>query len=63
MLLKNEQAQRDTASLHGLVYPEGHLQERFYSIVPLLAKFGMGLVDEIYEQVRVECPDHQFATV
>ena len=63
MLLKDEQAQRDTSALHGLIFPEDHLQERLYSIVPFLAKFGPGLVSEIYEHVRVECPDHQFATV
>jgi bacillithiol biosynthesis cysteine-adding enzyme BshC len=63
MLLKDQQAQRDTSALHGLVFPEDHLQERLYSIVPFLAKFGPGLVPEIYEHVRVECPDHQFATV
>jgi len=63
MLLKNEQAQRDTASLHGLVYPEDHLQERLYSIVPFLAQFGPGLISEIYGNVRVDCPDHQFATL
>lgn len=63
MLLKDERAQRDTAALHGLIFPEDHLQERLYSIVPLLAKFGPGLISQIYEHVRVECPDHQFATV
>jgi bacillithiol synthase len=63
MLLKDEQAQRDTSALHGLVFPENHLQERLYSIVPFLAKFGPGLLSEIYEHVRIECPDHQFATV
>jgi len=63
MLAKNEQARRDAESLSGLVFPEGHLQERLYSIVPFLAQFGPGLIGEIYEQVRVECPDHQFAVV
>ena len=63
ILAKDEQAQRDAASLHGLVFPENHLQERLYSFIPLLAKFGPDLVDRIYDQVRVECPDHQFAVV
>jgi bacillithiol biosynthesis cysteine-adding enzyme BshC len=63
ILAKNEQARRDAASLSGLVYPGGHLQERAYSIVPFLAQFGPGLIGEIYDQVRVECPDHQFSVV
>jgi bacillithiol biosynthesis cysteine-adding enzyme BshC len=63
ILTKDEQARRDAASLSGLVYPDGHLQERLYSIVPFLARYGPGLIEEIYDQVRVECPDHQFAIV
>ena len=63
MLAKDEQARRDADALSGLVFPEGHLQERLYSIVPFIAKFGPGLVEELYEHVRVECPDHQFAVV
>jgi bacillithiol biosynthesis cysteine-adding enzyme BshC len=63
ILAKDEQARRDSQSLHGLVYPENHLQERLYSFVPLMAKFGPDLLARIYEHVRVECPDHQFAVV
>ena len=63
ILAKDEQARRDAASLSGLVFPEGHLQERLYSIVPFIAQFGPGLIGEIYDQVRVECPDHQFSVV
>jgi len=63
MLAKDEQAQRDAASLRGLVFPEGHLQERLYSFIPFLAKFGPGLVGDLYEHVRIECPDHQFVVV
>jgi bacillithiol biosynthesis cysteine-adding enzyme BshC len=63
ILAKDAQAQRDAKALSGLVYPDGHLQERLYSIVPFLAKYGPGLIDEIYSQVRVECPDHQFAVL
>jgi len=63
ILAKDEQARRDATSLHGLVFPENHLQERLYSFIPLIAKFGPGLTQQIYENVRVECPDHQFAVV
>ncbi len=60
---KDQQAQRDAQALHGLVFPEKHLQERLYSIVPLIAKFGPGLIAEIYDAIRIECPDHQFSVV
>jgi bacillithiol biosynthesis cysteine-adding enzyme BshC len=60
---KDQRARRDALTLHGLVFPEKHLQERLYSIVPLLARFGPGLVAEIHDAIRIECPDHQFAMV
>ena len=63
MLLKDHQAARDASSLNGLIYPEGHLQERLYSIVPFLAKFGPTLIKDVYGHVRVDCPDHQFAVI
>jgi hypothetical protein len=46
-----------------LVYPQRHLQERLYSILPFLAKHGTGLIDDLYECLNLECPDHQLATL
>jgi bacillithiol biosynthesis cysteine-adding enzyme BshC len=63
ILVRDAQAANDARSLSGLVYPEKHLQERLYSIVPFIAKFGPGLVDELYAAVRIDCPDHQFMVV
>ena len=42
IMARDEQAIRDARSLNGLVFPEKHLQERLYSIVPFIAKFGPG---------------------
>lgn len=61
ILARDEQAKRDAHALNGFVYPDRHLQERFYSIVPFIAKFGPGIIDDLYSAVRIECPDHQFA--
>ena len=63
MLARDEQAARDAQALSGLVFPERHLQERLYSIVPFLARFGPALIGELYDQVHVECPDHQVITL
>ena len=63
IMARDEQAVRDARSLNGLVFPEKHLQERLYSIVPFIAKYGPGLVNELYSAVRMECPDHQFVVV
>jgi bacillithiol synthase len=63
IMARDEQATRDARSLNGLALPEKHLQERFYSIVPFLATFGPGLVEELYSAVKIDCPDHQFVVV
>jgi bacillithiol synthase len=39
------------------------LQERLYSILPFLAKHGFDLIDTIYENVRLDCPDHQMLVI
>ncbi len=49
--------------LLGTVYPERHLQERYYSILPFLAQHGLGLLDMLYENVHTNCPDHLLLTV
>jgi bacillithiol biosynthesis cysteine-adding enzyme BshC len=54
---------RDAAYLSVLVYPQRHLQERLYSILPFLAKHGLGLIDDLYECLSLDCPDHQLAVL
>src|SRR5215472_10089291 len=60
---REERASRDAASLYGLIYPDRHLQERLYSVLPLLARHGLELVGKIYEVIELECPDHRIAVV
>jgi bacillithiol biosynthesis cysteine-adding enzyme BshC len=56
---REERAARDADSLYGLVYPERHLQERLYSILPLLAQHGLDLVQGIHSTIELDCPDHR----
>jgi hypothetical protein len=42
-----------------LVYPHRRLQERFYSILPFLARHGLDLIGRLYENVQVDRPDHR----
>jgi bacillithiol synthase len=63
MLVRDERVSRDALSLNGLIYPHRHLQERFYSILPFLARHGFGVIDEIYRNVHLDCPDHQLLVV
>ena len=63
VLLRDATATQHAASLNGLLYPHKHLQERFYSILPLLAQHGPDLAARMYEHVQLDCPDHQLVTV
>ncbi len=62
-LRRDDRASEDARYLMHLVYPEKHLQERFYSILPFLARHGTGLLDTIYEQVHLDCPDHKVLVI
>ena len=62
-LRREERAQADAAFLSGLLFPHKHLQERLYCILPFLAQHGFSLIDRLYENVRLECPDHQVLTL
>jgi len=63
VMRRDERAGRDAAALSGLIYPERHLQERLYSILPFLAEHGMQLIDRLYESIEVDCPDHRLLVV
>ena len=60
---RDAQAARDASSLYGLIYPERHLQERLYSILPLIAKHGPDLISDIYQSIQLDCPDHRLMVV
>jgi bacillithiol synthase len=63
-LNRNQRAAADASYMSGLIFPEKHLQERYYSILPFLAEHGVtDLIDTLYQHVRLECPDHQVLVV
>jgi uncharacterized protein YllA (UPF0747 family) len=57
-LRRDEHATKDAQYLLNLVYPQRHLQERFYSILPFLAKHGLDLPEQLLTQIQLSCPDH-----
>jgi uncharacterized protein YllA (UPF0747 family) len=59
---RDHRAGTDAQYLSNLIYPHRHLQERFYSILPFLAKHGLDLPQRIYEQTTLACPDHMLRT-
>jgi bacillithiol synthase len=63
IMARDAQAAADAEALSGLIFPDKHLQERLYSIVPFLAKFGPGLVAELYDRIALENPDHRLVII
>jgi uncharacterized protein YllA (UPF0747 family) len=59
IMRRDEHAARDAQYLAGLVFPERHLQERLYSILPFLAKHGLDLPGTLYDGIELECSDHR----
>lgn len=62
-LRRDAQASAGAHHLSALAYPNHHLQERFYSILPFLAQHGFDLLDVLYENTHRVCPDHLLLTV
>jgi uncharacterized protein YllA (UPF0747 family) len=62
-LRRDASATRDAASLYGLIYPERHLQERIYSILPFLARHGLDLPGRIYQAIQLDSTDHRLIMV
>jgi len=62
-MARDARVARDADYLSNLVFPGRHLQERLYSILPFLAKHGMGLIGDLYECLNLGCADHQLAVL
>jgi uncharacterized protein YllA (UPF0747 family) len=58
-LRRDERAAGDARYLSALLYPERHLQERIYTILPFLAEHGLELIDQLYQAIESDCPDHR----
>jgi len=57
-LRRSERAGEDASYMFNVLYPQKHLQERFYTILPFLARHGLDLVGRLYENIHIDCPDH-----
>jgi len=62
-LRRDERAGRDAAWLFNQLYPHRRLQERFYSILPFLARHGLDLIERLYQAVPPDCRHHQVLVV
>lgn len=41
------------------LYPDNHLQERTFNIVPFLIKYGYTFIERLYREIDIEDPGHQ----
>ncbi len=62
-LRRNGRVAQASAYLSSLIYPRKHLQERFYSILPFLARHGPGLIARLAGEINLDCPDHRVIVV
>ena len=62
-LRRNQRASAEASYMSGLIYPQKHLQERFYSILPFVAQHGTDLMDTLYSHLHLDCPDHKVLVV
>ena len=56
---RSGELEHDAVILENVIHPRKSLQERVYSGVCFLARFGPPLLDQLYERVSLTCPDHQ----
>ncbi len=58
-LTRGEVLSRHAALLSNTLYPNKGLQEREAAGVHFLAKYGVGLLQQLYDLIHTECLDHQ----
>jgi bacillithiol biosynthesis cysteine-adding enzyme BshC len=59
---RSDQVEKDALRLENNLFPQKTLQERFYSGVSLLARFGIPLLDNLYRCISLDSGDHQIIT-
>ena len=62
-LRRDERAAAEAQYLSNQLFPEEHLQERFFSILPFVAQYGPGFIDRIVDHSCLDCVDHHILYV
>jgi len=61
--LRNEVITRKADALSNALFPHKALQEREVGGVSFVARYGPGLLANLYETIRPDCHDHQVIAV
>jgi len=62
-LLRNEVITRHADALSQALFPHKALQEREVAGVSFVARYGPGLLANLYQQIHPDCHDHQVLEV
>lgn len=62
-LARDERASQQAHWLCNLLLPGRRLQERRYSLVAFLARYGLDLIERLYEDAAQDCFDHRLIVV
>lgn len=61
-LRREDRAEADAAYLQNLILPHKHPQERLYTFLPFVARYGFDFVNSMYEEIRLDVRDHVVVT-
>lgn len=62
-LRRDQRASAEAFHLSNMLFPEDHLQERFFSILPFVAQYGTSLIDHIVQHSCIDCVDHHILPI
>ncbi len=62
-LRRDSRAGQEAAHLSNLIFPNNHFQERTYSVLPFLARYGVGFIDRVHQAINPDCHDHQVLVI
>ena len=56
---QNDVAMSKLKSVSDLIFPDGNLQERYFNIINYINKYGMKLIDFLFENLKLNLFEHQ----
>ena len=62
-LRRDSRAARGAAYLSNLIFPNNTFQERTYSVLPFLARYGVGFIDRVHQAINPGCHNHQVLVI
>ena len=62
-LRRDSRAGQEAAHLSNLIFPNNTLQERTYSVLPFLARYGAGFIGRVHQAINPDCHHHQVLVI